>query len=106
MLEKFWELELPDELLTKYNLRQLTKQDKALILGGNYARIVGLDVERAKQKIANDEFARERRETGISGAVLELAGDLPEAEVVRPGLIPHRQADGPGSRRQDTGGIA
>jgi len=65
LLHKFWDLELPDELLVKYNLRQLTKQDKALILGGNYARMVGLDVEKAKLKIADDEFAQERRETGI-----------------------------------------
>jgi uncharacterized protein len=65
LLQKFWDLEIPEELLHKYNLRQLTKEDKALILGGNYARIVGLDVEKAKKKIANDEFARERRETGL-----------------------------------------
>jgi predicted TIM-barrel fold metal-dependent hydrolase len=65
LLKRFWELELSDELLTKYNLRQLTKQHKALILGGNYARIVGLDVEQATHKIANDEFARERQQTGM-----------------------------------------
>lgn len=65
LLEKFWNLELPEELLHKYNLRQLTKQDKALILGGNYARIIGLDVDKAKAKIADDDFARERQRTGL-----------------------------------------
>jgi hypothetical protein len=65
LLKKFWNLELPDDLLQKYNLRQFTKHDKALMLGGNYARIVNLDVEKAKRKIADDEFAQERRKTGI-----------------------------------------
>jgi len=43
----------------------LTHDDKALILGGNYARIIGLDVEAAKAAIADDEFARERAATGL-----------------------------------------
>jgi predicted TIM-barrel fold metal-dependent hydrolase len=65
LLEKFWNLGLSDELLYKYNLRQLTKTDKALMLGGNYARIIGLDVEERKIAIADDEFARERKQTGL-----------------------------------------
>jgi hypothetical protein len=65
LLEKFWNLEFPEELLHKYNLKQITKEEKALILGGNYARIVDLDIEKAKAAIADDEFAVERRRTGI-----------------------------------------
>jgi predicted TIM-barrel fold metal-dependent hydrolase len=65
LIEKFWNLEFSEELLHKFNLQQLTKRDKALILGGNYARIIDLDVEKAKAKIANDEFARERQRTGL-----------------------------------------
>jgi predicted TIM-barrel fold metal-dependent hydrolase len=65
LLEKFWNLVLPDQLLEKYHLEQLTIEDKALILGGNYARIIGLDIEAAKRKIANDDFARNQREHGL-----------------------------------------
>jgi hypothetical protein len=65
LLEKFWNLQFPEELLHKYNIKQLTKEEKALILGGNYARIVDLDIEKAKAAIADDEFAVERRKTGI-----------------------------------------
>jgi predicted TIM-barrel fold metal-dependent hydrolase len=65
LLEKFWNLSFSDELMQKYNLKQLTKTDKALILGGNYGRIIGLDVEKAKARMANDGFARERQQTGI-----------------------------------------
>jgi len=64
LLEKFWNLEFSEELQNKYNLKPLTKADKALMLGGNYARIVGLDVEKAKRRIVDDEFARERARTG------------------------------------------
>ncbi len=65
LLEKFWNLKLPDELLEKYNIAQLSKSDKSLIFGGNYARIVGLDIEKAKAQIADDEFAKERQRTGL-----------------------------------------
>jgi predicted TIM-barrel fold metal-dependent hydrolase len=64
LLEKFWNLEFSEELQDKYNLKPLTKADKALILGGNYARIIELDVEKAKKRIIDDEFARERARTG------------------------------------------
>jgi predicted TIM-barrel fold metal-dependent hydrolase len=64
LLEKFWNLQLPERLLEKYKLEQLSPESKRLILGGNYARMVGLDVEAARARIADDEFARERRATG------------------------------------------
>jgi predicted TIM-barrel fold metal-dependent hydrolase len=64
LLEKFWALEFSEELQAKYKLKSLTKAEKSLILGGNYARIVGLDVEKAKKLIADDEFAREKTRTG------------------------------------------
>jgi len=44
---------------------QLTHEVKSLILGGNYARIIDLDVEEAKRRIADDEFAREVRASGL-----------------------------------------
>lgn len=64
LLEKMWNLDFSEELLAKYNLKPLSKAHKALILGGNYARIVGLDVEKAKRAIADDEFSREQKRTG------------------------------------------
>lgn len=48
-----------------YGIGQITDEDKALILGGNFARLIGLDSEKAKLGIANDEFAQELRQTGI-----------------------------------------
>ncbi|HKG39263.1 MAG TPA: amidohydrolase family protein [Conexibacter sp.] len=77
LLEKFWRLEIRDELLAKYNIPQITREDKAKILGGNYARMIGLDVDAALAKIADDEFSQQRRERGLAEPYsnwLELAG--------------------------------
>jgi len=60
-IEALWALELSEELLEKYNIAQLSRADKAAILGGNYARMVGLDIEQAKAAIADDEFSQELR---------------------------------------------
>lgn len=65
LLEKFWNLQLPDQLLEKYGLDPLSKEDKALILGGNYARIVGLDLKEAKRRVEDDEFSKRQREHGL-----------------------------------------
>lgn len=61
-LEKFWyEYQLPDDLVEVAGI-QLTPEIKRKILSENYARFVGLDIEAAKDRIAEDEFAQKRRE--------------------------------------------
>jgi predicted TIM-barrel fold metal-dependent hydrolase len=62
ILERFIEFQFSDATCDGYGIPKLTREDKALILGGNYARIVGLDVEAAKARIADDEFARARQD--------------------------------------------
>ena len=42
---EFWNLQPVRELLHKYGIKQISKADKALILGGNYARANRLNVE-------------------------------------------------------------
>jgi uncharacterized protein len=45
MIEAFWEFQLPEQLIEGYGLPPLSRQLKAAILGGNIARIMGLEVE-------------------------------------------------------------
>lgn len=62
-LEWFWhEFAFPPEMLEGYGLPQIDQTAKRKILGENYARLIGLDVEAAKARIADDEFAQRRRE--------------------------------------------
>jgi len=94
-IESIWNLQLSEEMMEKYNLPQLTLADKAGILGGNYARMVGLDVEQAKAAIADDEFSRELRAGGgeyqepwsswtrafESGRLLRYDGPAPDSDA-------------------------
>jgi hypothetical protein len=68
IVEAIANLHFSDQLLERYNMPQITKTDKAQILGANYARIIGLDIERAKREIADDEFSVSVRENGLQPA--------------------------------------
>lgn len=61
-IEAFLDFQLPEDLLAEYGmfgpLEQLTMEHKRNILGANYARMNGLDIEALKAGIAGDEFSR------------------------------------------------
>lgn len=59
-LERFVEFQFSEMTMAGTGLAPLTREDKAKILGLNYARIVGLDVDIARSRIADDELARAR----------------------------------------------
>jgi predicted TIM-barrel fold metal-dependent hydrolase len=63
-LEALWDLEFPPELLAKYNMPQITREQKAAMLGGNYARMNGIDLTKARKAIAGDEFSQELLDRG------------------------------------------
>lgn len=56
-VEAFWNFEMPTDLMEGYGFPPLSDEVKKGILGGNIARILGLDVEAMKGEAANDEFA-------------------------------------------------
>jgi uncharacterized protein len=61
-LDAFAKFQFPEELLDHYGLfgapPQLTEEHKAKILGGNYARMHGLNIAALRAAIDGDEFSR------------------------------------------------
>jgi predicted TIM-barrel fold metal-dependent hydrolase len=56
LLERFWSLEMPEDLI-ELGVPPLSPETKRAILGENAGRIVGLDLERMKKEMAGDEFS-------------------------------------------------
>src|SRR5260370_41447186 len=74
-LDDFMAMELPDDLKEEYKV-DLTPEIKQKIVGGNIARLYGIDIESKLKQIENDEFAQRRKEylasqpateTGVAG---------------------------------------
>jgi hypothetical protein len=65
ILEKLRNFKFKESTMDRWGIPQITNEDMANILGLNYARIIGIDVEKAKARIADDEFSRERARTGL-----------------------------------------
>lgn len=66
LLEAFWDFQLPEEMIAGYGLPPLTPELKAMILGGNIARILGLDLD---QIVAGASDSAELGEPWSGGAV-------------------------------------
>lgn len=63
-LETFARFELPDDLLDRYSLTQLTAADRAAMLGGNYAQLAGLDLAAIASRQADDTWSQQRADSG------------------------------------------
>ena len=66
IIEAISDIQMSDDLLEE-GLPELTDEVKADLLGGNFARMLGLDVERLKKTFADDEFATRRAAWKESG---------------------------------------
>ncbi len=66
LLELFWNFAFSEETMARHGLPQCAEPIKRLILGGNYARAMGLDVAELQRAQAGDGFTRHRREQGLS----------------------------------------
>lgn len=56
LLDGFWALEMPEDLMENYAFPPLTREMKRQILGENQARICGLDLEAMLAEAKGDEF--------------------------------------------------
>jgi hypothetical protein len=69
VLEKMARLTFSDQILERYGLEQITHEQRAAFLAGNYARIAGIDLPQAAERIKDDEFAKARAEHGGNRAM-------------------------------------
>src|SRR6266545_3728471 len=76
-LDDFMAFELPEDLKQEYGV-DLTPETKQQIIGGNLARLYGIDIEQKLKAIADDELSQRRAaylaaqpatDTGVAGAV-------------------------------------
>lgn len=69
-LEAFRDFEWPEDIRKRgiefSDMPEFTDQHKRDILGRNYAELVGLDIEEARERFSGDEFAIEREEAGLA----------------------------------------
>lgn len=66
VLEAFWDYQISEEMQRKFSMSPMSREDKALILGENYAELIGVDLEEARARIADDEFSREVADKGLA----------------------------------------
>jgi uncharacterized protein len=78
IVRHFWDFEMPQELVDGYGYPPLTQEIKAKILGGNMARLHGIDLEEKRTAIANDRWS-ELRSRGKADPWSHLRSRLQEA---------------------------
>jgi len=76
ILEEFAKFEMPEGFQFS-----LTDEMRAMILGGNLARLHGIDIEERRKKLADDEFSREKRENGLREPFSSVKRRLPDQAV-------------------------
>lgn len=61
-IRAFWEFQMPQELVEGYGYPEVTDEIKRKILGENFARMHGIDIEERKAAIQGDDWAKMRQE--------------------------------------------
>ncbi len=64
VVRKMWEFEMPEDLVAGYGYPEITREMKVGILGGNMARMHGLDLRAIGEKITDDKWSQRRRAEG------------------------------------------
>jgi uncharacterized protein len=66
ILEAVWNYQVSDRMLERFSMEQITREEKARIMGQNYARMIGVDLEEASRRVAGDELSQRREREGVA----------------------------------------
>jgi len=69
VIDAFKRFQITDEFCEKFGYKQLTKEDKAKILGLNAARLYKVDVNAKRKQFPNDTLEKLKAEYVNKGAV-------------------------------------
>ncbi|MFF4020738.1 amidohydrolase family protein [Streptomyces sp. NPDC001843] len=69
LIETFWDMEMPRDLVEERDVPELTKEIKAKILGKNFLRLHGIDEKELRDRIAGDEFDTDKLATPWGGRI-------------------------------------
>lgn len=66
LLDRFMDFQFSQRTLEESDIGQITRAQKRDILGGNFARMVGLDIDAAQARIVGDEIDIARKTQGLA----------------------------------------
>ncbi|WP_322770343.1 amidohydrolase family protein [Frankia sp. Cr1] len=79
LLERFWDFEMPRDLVEEYGLPELTREIKGKILGGNFLRMHGIDEAALRSRLKGDEFDTTELAPAWGGNLAKPGAQLVEA---------------------------
>jgi hypothetical protein len=65
-LKRFLEFQFSEATMAEYNIPQIDDETRYAILGGNYLRMIDLDLEAAKARISGDEYQLRLSKDGLA----------------------------------------
>jgi predicted TIM-barrel fold metal-dependent hydrolase len=61
-IEAFWDFTFDQDVMDRFGIPQITQEQKAAVLSGNYARILDIDIDARLARVADDEFSKLKAE--------------------------------------------
>ena len=65
VIEALLDFQIPEDMQAEYGFPAITDEQKRAILGANFCRLHGIDMDTAKAKIADDRWAQQRQTDGL-----------------------------------------
>jgi predicted TIM-barrel fold metal-dependent hydrolase len=71
LLDRFWNLEFPEDIMDKYGVPQLDEQTKSMIVGENMAKLLKIDTDELRSTVEADDSRADGLAKPWSGKLVE-----------------------------------